>query len=637
MKRTWHIIADLLAIAVLVIDLFCGAGGTTTGFENSQVNGKKVVKVIACVNHDANAIRSHSENHPETVHFTEDIRTQAIQPIAEVVEQWKGLCPNAVVVLWASLECTHHSNAKGGESRDADSRSLAEHLDRYYLVINPDYIWIENVNEFRKWGPLVQKVEKSGNLVFHKDKTTGLQVPTMVPDKTQLCIYFQQWINDTCAAGYTYADVSLNAANFNAHQNRQRYFGSFARTGREHIFPVPFTKKGRAVKEVLNFEIEGESIFDPNRVKAITSPKTIDRLYAGVKRFVVPDREAWLVKYNQHGDGTAHPGKSVDDECPTVCARRTLGKASVTFLSKYYGGNNHNISINGPAGTITNIDHHGMASCHFLMLYYSNGLNKDTIERPVSALGTKDRVQVCKTYFLDNQYGMSKPTSVEASAGSATVNPKQGLYTAYLMNTNYNRVGSSIEKESPALQASRRYYYLVDSQFANPGTSIEKPSGTIIAAQDKKPKCLAESNTLEGYRRIIIRETNNPDARPVHIFHTGTVVYNLPGDQLLKQGASQRRVSGKKKKTTYLKRSPAYYASLRKLLVLMAETGIIDLKMRMLMVEELLKIQGFPADYKLKGTESDKKKYIGNAVYTGIPKNWGEVAARKLNPYLKAA
>ena len=60
---------------LLYIDLFCGAGGTTTGVERARVNGKKVAKVIACVNHDPHAIASHMANHPGAVHFTEDIRT----------------------------------------------------------------------------------------------------------------------------------------------------------------------------------------------------------------------------------------------------------------------------------------------------------------------------------------------------------------------------------------------------------------------------------------------------------------------------------------------------------------------------------------------------------------------------------
>ena len=61
-------------IKLLYIDLFCGAGGTSTGVTKARLFGKQCAKVVACVNHDANAIASHQANHPDTLHFTEDIR-----------------------------------------------------------------------------------------------------------------------------------------------------------------------------------------------------------------------------------------------------------------------------------------------------------------------------------------------------------------------------------------------------------------------------------------------------------------------------------------------------------------------------------------------------------------------------------
>jgi DNA (cytosine-5)-methyltransferase 1 len=141
-------------IDLLYIDLFCGAGGTSTGVESARINGEQCAKVIACVNHDANAIASHAANHPEAMHFTEDIRTLELSPLVTHVQRMKQLYPEARLVLWASLECTNFSKAKGGQPRDADSRTLAEHLFRYIESLNPDYIQIENVEEFMSWGPM---------------------------------------------------------------------------------------------------------------------------------------------------------------------------------------------------------------------------------------------------------------------------------------------------------------------------------------------------------------------------------------------------------------------------------------------------------------------------------------------------
>ena len=81
MKFKWRKVSDIMYISILVVDLFCGAGGTTTGMEQAEVSGHKIARVIVCVNHDANAIRSHEANHPDTVHMTEDIRLQAMAPI----------------------------------------------------------------------------------------------------------------------------------------------------------------------------------------------------------------------------------------------------------------------------------------------------------------------------------------------------------------------------------------------------------------------------------------------------------------------------------------------------------------------------------------------------------------------------
>lgn len=139
-------------INLLYIDLFCGAGGTSSGVEYARVNGEKCAKVVACVNHDKNAILSHQANHPDALHFTEDIRTLELSPMVEHLQRMKNQYPDAYVVLWASLECTNFSRAKGGQPRDADSRTLAEHLFRYIEALRPDYMQIENVEEFMCWG-----------------------------------------------------------------------------------------------------------------------------------------------------------------------------------------------------------------------------------------------------------------------------------------------------------------------------------------------------------------------------------------------------------------------------------------------------------------------------------------------------
>ena len=124
------------------IDLFCGAGGTSTGIHLANVDAK----VIACVNHDAEAIKSHLANHPECFHLTEDVRDwRVIVKLKAIVDELRENEPDCIINIWASLECTHFSKAKGGLSRDADSRTLASHLFTYEENLKPNGIYIENV------------------------------------------------------------------------------------------------------------------------------------------------------------------------------------------------------------------------------------------------------------------------------------------------------------------------------------------------------------------------------------------------------------------------------------------------------------------------------------------------------------
>lgn len=130
---------------IFAIDLFCGAGGETCGIEEAKIDEVKVAKVIIAINHDTNAILSHNENNQDVLHFIEDIRTIGLNPIIAIIDVIRKYHSTSKILLHASLECTNFSKAKGGQPRDADSRTLAEHLFRYIDVIDPDYIQIENV------------------------------------------------------------------------------------------------------------------------------------------------------------------------------------------------------------------------------------------------------------------------------------------------------------------------------------------------------------------------------------------------------------------------------------------------------------------------------------------------------------
>lgn len=574
------------------IDLFSGAGGTTTGIHMVGDN----VKVLACVNHDSMAIESHKANHPECIHFIEDVRDwNVVVVLSRLVKQTRRDYPGCIIALWASLECTNYSKAKGGLPRDADSRTLAHALYMYIEELNPDYIDIENVREFMAWGPL----DETGRPI---SKLNGRD--------------YLRWVKKMCSYGYQYDWKLLNAADYGAYTSRERYFGQFALKGLPIVWPEPThskkpvndglfdsLNKWNPVKDVLDLEDEGHSIFV--RKKPL-SEKTLERIYAGLIKFVAGGKEKWLMKCSSMNMEGKHNPPSIEYPCPVVSCQSRLGIVSAKFISKYYSGKpeGKNIPIDGPAGTVTCVDGQALVSASFLSHYYGKGFNT-SIDDPCPVLRTKDSVQKiqakfmtnyysgggqlsgintpCPTItgvpkqrltsvlFLDQQCGQSRPAAIDQPVGSITSNPKFNLIHVHpwIMNTNYNNVGSSINDPAPVITASRKHHYLLNPRRGDCSHSIEKLSPGMIARQAKTS---SSPNNITRKRFFVI--------------------------------------------PYYEKES----ISMRRIRLFMAIYGITDIKMRMLKIPELLKIQGFPGNYRLKGTKTQQKKQIGNAVVSGVAK-----------------
>ena len=571
-------IEGLSDIELFVIDLFCGAGGLSEGVEEARLDGNRCGKVVCCVNHDKNAILSHDANIPDALHFIEDIRTLELSPISTIVERIRQLYPDAMIMLHASLECTNFSKAKGGQPRDADSRTLAEHLFRYIDVIDPDYIQIENVEEFMSWGDM----DENGKPISM--------------DKGRL---YQKWVRNVKKYGYNFEHRILNAADFGAYTTRKRFFDIFAKKNLPIVLPEPAHCKGgrqdmfsrlekwKPVKDVLDFSDEGTTIF---REKPLAE-KTLERIYAGLIKFVAGGKDAFLSRYN-----TVRPQdtcKSVDEPCGVLTTENRFAKVQVSFLSKQFSGHpeSKNVSVEEPAGAITCKDHHV-----FVSAYYGNGHNhsvdlpaptvttkdrmaliesrfmcsynfKDTgkdINQPCPTLLTKDRLSLVSPFFMNQYSGGGQVSDINSPCPAVTTTPKQNLVTCqpWIMNTAFSNVGSSIEEPSQTITANRKWHYLMNPQFNSAGGSVDSPCFTLIARMDKMPPYLVA--TESGQVAIEIYDNDSP-------------------------------------MTVKIKEFMALY-------------GIVDIKMRMLRIPELKKIMGFPEDYVLIGTQADQKKFIGNAV-----------------------
>lgn len=551
-------------IELFVIDLFCGAGGLSEGVEEARLNGNRCAKVVCCVNHDKNAVLSHDANIPNALHFIEDIRTLELSPINTIVERIRELYPDSMIMLHASLECTNFSKAKGGQPRDADSRTLAEHLFRYIDVIDPDYIQIENVEEFMSWGDM----DENGKPISM--------------DKGRL---YQKWVRNVKKYGYNFEHRILNAADFGAYTTRKRFFGIFAKKSLPIVFPEPTHCKGgrqdmfsrlekwKPVKDVLDFSDEGTTIF---REKPLAE-KTLERIYAGLIKFVAGGKDAFLVKYNSMSRTGKYNAPGIDEPCPVVATQNRLGVAQVCFLSKQFSGHpeSKNVSVEEPAGTITCRDHHAFVSAH-----YGNGFNR-SVDEPSATVTTKDRLSLVTPRFIANEYsGGGQHTSIDNICPAILTNPKQKLITCklWIMNTSFSNIGSNIEEPAQTITANRKWHYLMNPQFNSAGGSVDNPCFTLIARMDKMPPYLVA--TESGQVAIEIYDNDSP-------------------------------------MTVKIKEFMALY-------------GIVDIKMRMLRIPELKRIMGFPEDYVLVGTQADQKKFIGNAVEVTQAKKNAEALCAKL-------
>jgi len=561
--------ASHFSIKHIVVDGFCGMGGVTAGFSML-----KNWKVIACINHWQLAIKTHKTNHPNCLHLLEDFRTADLTIIRYMIAEIKKRNADVKVHLWLSLECTNFSNAKGGKSRDADSRTLADHADRYVIELNPDTIWIENVKEFRLWGPMIPKViinvgKKKKTLQFNPDldnedlffapyiadgsapqcpliikKKERIVGPWMIPEDEGKGEDFKRWKKYICSLGYSVDEKLMNCADYGIPQHRVRLIMQFNRKGNSATWPMQtHDKKGRngllpwmPVKPCLDLEDEGESVLSFKTQKGklvprITSSKTIDRLINGTNKHVLKgDIDTWIVKTNSAKNNTdVSSGASVENPSPTLTCFGGLNIAKAHLIDHYFG-NGYMKSVDEPAGTTGTKDGIAMHTIQHLSTYHSRG-DGSSLNQPAPAVMTKDKHPLVTTKFL--------------------------------MDTAYNNGSTELQETIGTITANRKYYYLVNFQWFSEGlNSVTNPSNTLIARQDKSPDYLV---TLE----------------------TGELAIEV------------------------FDHDPEHYRKLKKY---MAENGIISINMRMLKEVEMLRIMTIPEKTRLSKSSTANKKMIGNAV-----------------------
>ena len=349
------------------------------------------------------------------------------------------------MILWASLECTNFSNAKGGLPRDADSRSLEHGMFRYLDAIAPDYFLIENVREFMSWGDL----DENGKPV---SKLQGKQ--------------YVRWVKQVQQYGYSHDWRLLNAANFGGVTIRERYFGAFWKPELPFAWPqrthakqaskgtmfADEMKPWRAVAEVLDFSDLGTSIFERPRPLV---DKTLRRILGGLKKF--------------HAQ-------------PQVMMCNTPGYCA---------------PVDQPIGALTTVNSKAVV-VPMLQSYYGCG-GCSGIDTPAPTVTTKDRLALV-TPWIDRSFRTGRYQPVSEPAGTITTVPKMNLCTAFLVPSNFDNKPRPIQEPAPTILASRKHIniasaFVVNPSFRSNGTAVTAPAPTVIAKQKSYPLSLAAATT----------------------------------------------------------------------------------------------------------------------------------------------
>jgi DNA (cytosine-5)-methyltransferase 1 len=298
----------------LVIDLFAGGGGASTGIE--QAIGRHV---DIAVNHDPEAVSLHQANHPQTQHYVSDVFE--VDPLVVTKGQPVGL-------LWASPDCKHFSKAKGGKPVSKRVRGLAWIVVKWIRALkptnrHPKVICLENVEEFQTWGPLTE---------------AGMPCPERKGDT------FKRWKRQLENLGYVVEHRELRACDYGAPTIRKRLFLVARRDGMPIVWPEPThaakpakgsgLKPWRTAADCIDWSLPCPSIFERDRPLA---DATMRRIAHGVKRYVIGAAQPYIVRIGQTGHGDGGKVRSITDPLSTVTSKAEHLLASPTLVQTGYG------------------------------------------------------------------------------------------------------------------------------------------------------------------------------------------------------------------------------------------------------------------------------------------------------------
>ena len=661
--NTYPVPAGYRWLGGLVADNFAGGGGASTGI--AQALGKSP---DIAVNHNAEALMMHEQNHPETKHYNESVWDINIPMATE---------GHPVLMGWFSPDCTHFSVAKGGKPVKKVIRGLAWIVKKWAGQSDMAMLFMENVREFTTWGPLIakrckktkrviklvadpKKKDKNGDPVMNEVVSEpGEYVPyrdqALVPDKKRAGKTFKQFIKQLREAGYQveWREKGLNACDHGDPTTRNRFFLMARKDGLPIIWPEPTHGNKKQVKvnpglqpwktagENLDFSIPCPSIFDRKKPLA---EKTLARIFKGIEKFVVgAGDDAFLVKTN-HGEDRFR-GQSLDDPLATLTSK--LGTALTSVALTKFNENSIGQAADQPIDTImAGATRFGVVEAKLsaaAVMKFRGDSSGTSCQEPLPTItagggaarpaGAPHALGVLET-TLEPVMQQGFITTIDH--GGARAAPLQGLdaplgvitskarhiQVAALLKHYTGVVGQTLDKPLPTITAKDHNAVLevtathIQRDFGNSvGHSADEPLGAIMPGGGGKSAVIASSLVkLKGtcnHGQSLDRPLDAIAAQGNHFANVQAF--------LIKYYGTGGAVSVEEPLDAITAKARFGLVTIKG-----QDYQIVDIGMRMLEPHELYRCQGFPADYQhevVMGKKLPKHaqvRMVGNSVPPGL-------------------
>ena len=459
----------------LIVDNFAGGGGASTGIELATG-----YSVDIAINHDPEAIKMHKANHPNTKHYCENV--WAVDPV-------KACNGHPVALAWFSPDCKHFSKAKGGKPKDKFIRGLAWVACRWAGLVRPRVIMLENVEEFKTWGPL--------NRGHH-------------PIKAKQGKTFERFVQQLTDLGYEVQFRELVAADYGTPTMRKRFFMIARCDGKPIVWPEPThgpadseeVKAGLIKPYVgaytqIDFSRPCPSIFDTSEeikekygIRAVRplAPKTMERIARGLKKFVLENPEPFIVPigYGER-EGQQPRIHDIEKPLPTIVSsgKHYLCEPKLApIIDKAYGGNyaGSGSRVDEPIDTITTVDHNRLV-VPTLIQYHSETAKGEvrgqTITDPIMTVDGSNRYGLVAS-FLSKFYKSGTGQDIREPLHTVTTSPGHfGEVRAFLIKYYGDCTGQDIKKPLDTVTTKDRFGLVsiegVDYQIVDIGLRMLEP------------------------------------------------------------------------------------------------------------------------------------------------------------------